>query len=210
MSGGEWVLQDSRTNVGDRMMFWAKDAAGYTTNLDQAERYTQADAAGRNQRRETDIPWPLAYLEQRTQQGVDCQYLKPEEVEEGMQSAERAYLAAKGVWNGNDLLWLTDDGDITCDFSLAHAFPVGIARSMAKPTHHNTRAVPAALAESLARKVVPEGRAKIGIALRGTGVALAKPARRRSPPNKCDHCGVFISIAQQYDCCPKCGGDNRP
>ncbi|MDG9809493.1 MULTISPECIES: hypothetical protein [Pseudomonas] len=203
-----WVLQDSRNLVGDRLMFWAL-GGGYTSDLDKAERYTQDQAVAQNRSRESDLPWPLAYLEQRTETAVDCQYIKPEAVESGLQTTERSYMAAKGVWNGNDLYWLTDDGQVTANFAKAHAFPIGIARSMAKPTHHNVRAIPVALADSLARKVVPNGGVKIGIALRGTGVELAKPPRSRSRSMRCGHCGVFISQYQVADC-PKCGGMNLP
>jgi len=208
MSGEVWVLQDSRSLVGDRMMFWAL-GGGYTSDLEKAERYSQEQAQDQNRSRKSDIPWPLAYLEKRTETAVDCQYLKAEAVEAGLQAAERGYLHAERAWNGNDLYWLTDDGDITSNFARAHAFPIGIARAMAKPKHHNVRLVPAALAEQLARKVVPAGAVKVGIALRGTGVVLAKPPRVRST-NRCYYCGVFISRNQVADGCPNCGKDNLP
>ncbi|MDH1403700.1 hypothetical protein [Pseudomonas sp. GD03730] len=209
MSTAVWVIQDGRSLVGDRMLFWAKDGRGYTTELDQAEHWTQEAAQARNIGRETNIPWPLAYLEQHAETAVDCQYLRADAIEEGLKTAERSYLYAAKAWNGNDLYWLTDDGDITSNFARAHAFPIGIARSMAKPEHHNVRLVPAAVAEQLARKVVPAGAVKIGIALRGTGVVLAKPPRVRST-NRCYYCGVFISRNQVADGCPKCGKDNLP
>lgn len=206
----EFVLQDSRGNTGDRLMFWAKDGAGYTTNLDQAQRYTREDAASQNESRESDLPWPLAYLVERMELAVDCQYLKPEAVDAGVQTAERGYLYAGGKWNGNDLYWLTNDGDVTSDFRRAHAFPINIAKSMAAPKHHNVHLAPADLVESLARKVVSSGKVKHKEALRGTGVILAKPPKYRAQRDRCDHCGVFISNAQRFQDCPKCGGDNAP
>jgi len=205
----EFVLQDNRSYTGDRLMFWAQ-GGGYTSNLDLAERYTQEKALAQNQCRETDIPWPLAYLTDRAELAVDCQYLKPADVDAGLQGADRGYLYAAGAWNGNDLYWLTNDSDITSDFRRAHAFPMNIAKSMAAPKHHNVHLAPAPLVESLARKVVPKGGVKIGIALRGTGIKLAKPPRARSIPDRCEHCGVFISNAQRFQDCPKCGGDNAP
>lgn len=206
----EFLLQDSRGNTGDRLMFWAKDGAGYTTNLDKAQRFTKEQAVGHNESRETDLPWPLAYLVDRMEQAVDCQDLKVDAVDAGLLVAERGYLHAERAWNGNDLYWLTIDGDVTSDFGRAHAFPIGIARSMAKPKHHNVRLVPVELVDSLARKVVPSGRVNHKEALRGTGIMLAKRQRIKALPDRCGHCGGFISNAQRFQDCPKCGGCNAP
>ncbi|HCF5858715.1 TPA: hypothetical protein NIH27_006184, partial [Pseudomonas aeruginosa] len=38
-----FYLQDSRSNVGSRAMFW-RAGGGYTTNLDEAETFTSAHA----------------------------------------------------------------------------------------------------------------------------------------------------------------------
>ena len=210
----EFVLQDSRSNTGDRLMFWAKDGAGYTTNLDQAQRYTKEQAASQNESRESDLPWPLAYLVERMELAVDCQNLMPEAVDAGMQTAERGYLYADRAWNGNDLYWLTGDGDVTSDFGRAHAFPVGIATSMAARKHHNVHVAPAALVESLVRKVVPSGKVKHSVAMRGTGIILAKAPkfrawRSRSSIQNCGGCGRFVPSPVYADC-SHCGANNAP
>ncbi len=46
---------------------WAL-GGGYTTNLDKAELFTLEQAKGK---RDTDIPWPKAYIEERAHLGVD-------------------------------------------------------------------------------------------------------------------------------------------
>lgn len=206
----EFVLQDSRGNTGDRLMFWGKDGSGYTTNLDQAQRYTKDEATSQNESRESDLPWPLAYLVERAELAIDCQYLKVEAVDAGLQTAERGYLFAAKKWNGNDLYWLTNDGDVTSDFGRAHAFPINIAKNMASAKHHNVHLAPSELVESLVRKVVPSGKVKHKEALRGTGIMLAKPPKLRALRDRCDHCGVFISDAQRFQACPRCGGSNAP
>lgn len=206
----EFVLQDSRNNVGDRLMFWAQNGSGYTTNLDQAQRYTRDQAASQNECRETDLPWPLEYFNGRVELAVDCQHLKPEAVDAGIQVTARGYLYADRAWNGNDLYWLTNDGQVTSDFGLAHAFPIGIAKNMAAARHHNVNLAPAELVESLARKVVPSGKVKHKEAMRGTGIILTKPRKIMFTRDRCDHCGVFISDAQRFQDCPKCGGSNAP
>lgn len=71
----EFYLQDSRSYVGNDMLFWAIDGKGYTTDLRKAHVYTQAEAQRAHEHRETDIPWPKAYIDARTRPAVDVQYV---------------------------------------------------------------------------------------------------------------------------------------
>lgn len=75
----EFYLQDSRTYVGNDMLFWAVDGKGYTTDMRKAEVYTKDEAVARHQARESDIPWPKAYIDARTRPAVDMQYVKRDE-----------------------------------------------------------------------------------------------------------------------------------
>jgi len=75
----EFYLQDSRSYVGNDMMFWAKGSNGYTTDLRKAEVYTKAQAVAQHQSRESDIPWPKDYIDAKTRPAVDMQYVKREE-----------------------------------------------------------------------------------------------------------------------------------
>lgn len=206
----EFVLQDSRSNTGDRLMFWAKDGAGYTTNLDAAQRYTKEQATCQNECRESDLPWPLAYLEQVAEWAVDHQYVKSEEVDAELLDATRAHLYASNQWNGNDLIFLTGDGGLSDDVRKAEPFPVTVAVKKAAQSHNNVGVIPHLLAVRLAHQVVPAGKVKHKEALRGTGIMLAKPTKYRAQRYRCDHCGVFISEDQRFQDCPKCGGSNAP
>lgn len=205
----EFVLQDSRGNTGNRLMFWAK-AGSYTSNLDAAQRFTKEEAASQNEDRETDLPWPLAYLEARVEWSVDHQYVKPEEVSAELAEATKAHLYASGQWNGNDLIFLTGDGGLSDDVRQAEPFPVGIAKAMAARAHNNVSIIAHLTAVRLSRKVVASNKVNHREALRGTGIMLAKPPRYRAQRDRCDHCGVFISNAQRFQDCPKCGGSNAP
>lgn len=71
-----FYLQDSRSYVGNDMLFWAKDGKGYTTDLRQAEVFSKEDVITRHRCRETDIPWPKDYIDARTRPAVDMQYVK--------------------------------------------------------------------------------------------------------------------------------------
>ncbi len=68
-----YYLQDSRTVVGNDLMWWAKDGKGYTTDLSRAHVFTKEQAVRQNNDRETDIPWPKGYIDARTRPAVDMQ-----------------------------------------------------------------------------------------------------------------------------------------
>lgn len=51
-----YVLQDIRSTADNRMLFWAKEARGYTTDLNEAHRFTKESALAQHERRSTDIP----------------------------------------------------------------------------------------------------------------------------------------------------------
>jgi hypothetical protein len=54
----------------------AQDGKGYTTDLNKAQVYTKAEAVSQHESRETDIPWPKAYIDAKTRPAVDMQYIK--------------------------------------------------------------------------------------------------------------------------------------
>lgn len=71
----KYYLQDSRSYVGNDMLFWARGGNGYTTDLSKAEVYSKDDAVKQHRGRETDIPWPKAYIDVRWRPAVDMQYV---------------------------------------------------------------------------------------------------------------------------------------
>ncbi|MBB5190089.1 ribosomal protein S27AE [Silvimonas terrae] len=74
-----FYLQDSRTYVGNDMLFWAVNNQGYTSDLRKAAKYTKAEAVAQHQMRPSDIPWPCTYIDARTRPAVDMQYVKRSE-----------------------------------------------------------------------------------------------------------------------------------
>ena len=83
MSKQLFYLQDSRSYVGNDVLWWAKDGKGYTTDLSKAHVYTKEKAVGQHEMRETDIPWPKDYIDAKTRPAVDMQYIKRTEALEG-------------------------------------------------------------------------------------------------------------------------------
>ncbi|MBY0475452.1 MAG: hypothetical protein K2Q13_10400 [Nitrosomonas sp.] len=74
MSEDQFYLQDSRGNVGNDMLFWAKDGKGYTSDFNKAHVFTRDQAFKQNKCRDTDIPWPRRYIDSISRPAVDFQY----------------------------------------------------------------------------------------------------------------------------------------
>lgn len=72
----EFYLQDSRSYVGNDVLWWGIKGNGYVTDLSKARVYTKAEAVSQHESRETDIPWPKAYIDAKTRPAVDMQYIK--------------------------------------------------------------------------------------------------------------------------------------
>jgi hypothetical protein len=76
---GSFYLQDSRSYVGNDVLWWAKGFNGYTTDLRNAHVFTLAEAQQHHDSRNSDIPWPCDYIEARTRPAVDMQHIKRDE-----------------------------------------------------------------------------------------------------------------------------------
>jgi hypothetical protein len=62
-----YYVQDARSIVGNCGTWWAPNGAGYVCNLDDAGLYTATRVRGM---RETDVPWPHAYVRERAERHV--------------------------------------------------------------------------------------------------------------------------------------------
>ena len=83
MSAPLFYLQDSRSYVGNDVLWWAKAGNGYTTDLSKAQVFTKDEAQQHHDARSTDIPWPKDYIDGKTRPAVDMQYLKRDEALDG-------------------------------------------------------------------------------------------------------------------------------
>ncbi len=63
--GALYYVQDTRSIVGNCGSWWAPNGAGYVCSIDEAGKYTGAYVAD-HMSRETDVAWPVEYVEQRT------------------------------------------------------------------------------------------------------------------------------------------------
>lgn len=204
-----FYLQDSRSNVGTGATWWAKDGKGYTTNLDKAEQFTRDRAVGQYECRETDLPWPKAYIDERHHVGVDCQYVKPDESALAADGERRFYAAYRGEWNGNDLRWLAKTGGRTSNLNNAKQFSVDHVPGLSARGY---QALPATYIDGKSRRLVSVERMNHMEALRTCGLKLKKikPQKIRRNTYRCEPCGRFLTQRQNYDECPNCGAENRP
>jgi hypothetical protein len=70
-----WYLQDTRSYVGNDVLWWAKDGNGYTTDVSKAHAYTREKAFRLAAARGCDRAWPKAYIDGKTRPAVDMQYI---------------------------------------------------------------------------------------------------------------------------------------
>jgi hypothetical protein len=53
----EYFIQDTRIYVGNCVLWWGPDNRGYTTNINEAGRYTEERAMAQQRSRPSDKPW---------------------------------------------------------------------------------------------------------------------------------------------------------
>ena len=84
--GGErlYYMRDTRSNaiVGNCIMWWRKENAGYTCNLDDAEIYTESKAMSMYESRTSDRPYPKDIIDKMAVRHVDHQVVDHLEYEE--------------------------------------------------------------------------------------------------------------------------------
>jgi rubrerythrin len=83
MSEQLFYLQDSRSFVGNDVVWWGLNGNGYTTDLSKAQTYSKDQAQRMHTARPSDIPWPKDYIDAKTRPAVDFQYIKRAEALEG-------------------------------------------------------------------------------------------------------------------------------
>ena len=102
----KFYLRDSRSNVGDTCIFWAKGGYGYTSDLDKAEIYSLEDAQSHFNSRHSDIPLSKELVDGEARKRVDMQLLSDAGEKQGCDE----YVIRVGErYNGNDVYWLSYD-----------------------------------------------------------------------------------------------------
>lgn len=204
-----FYLQDRRTNVGSRAMFW-RDGGGYTSNLDEAEQFNREAAVRQYECRETDLPWPVGYVRALAEVGVDHQYLSRPEADAHRNEEGRFYAAYSREWDGNDLIWR---GGSRPTSNLEDAIQPGAADAAGYQAQ-GFELWPCAYIAERCRPVVRAFLLDHKQALHSVGLKLPKlqHPRYRSYSSRlnCEGCGRFLSERQRFQGCPNCGASNAP
>lgn len=73
-----FYLQDTRSYVGNSVVWWSNGGSGYTTCINRAQKFTKKQADNLHKERLSDLPWPVEYIDQRVKQHIDMQDLEKE------------------------------------------------------------------------------------------------------------------------------------
>jgi hypothetical protein len=207
-----FYLQDSRSNVGSRAMFW-RDGGGYTSNLDEAEQFPRDEAVKQYECRESDLPWPVEYVLARSEVGVDHQYIDDAEAQAFDPADGLVYVAYERMWDGNDLYWIQSHGSSSSNLAEAGTWPAAEAEEARAKGY---QAWPKRYIDAHSRTVVQACKLDHKKALRAVGLKLPKLQRQkvRRETYRCGSgyggCGRFLRPADYYTSCPHCGMGNAP
>lgn len=204
-----FYLQDSRSNVGSRAMFW-RAGGGYTSNLDEAEEFTREGAVRQYECRETDLPWPVDYVRSMAQIGVDHQDLDQprEQVLSSAPADDRIYVAYPRAWDGNCLIWMSLPAGKASDVSVARTWSLEHAGGFEARGYQPW---PKSYIDQVARPVAVAATLDHQQAIRAVGLKLPKLKRQRVLRRdllNCGGCGRFLTERQRFDDCPNCGERN--
>lgn len=207
-----FCLQDSRCYVGNDVMWWALGGNGYTSDIAKAQLYSLEAAMRQWECRESDVPWPRAYIEQLGHPAVDIQYMRLDEVA-GF-SGGPFFLQAGGETVGNDIVWVSNGGagrttNLRDALTVADADTVpGVARRGSRTT-----AWPSSYVNARARLVVDSQSLdrREALSLCGFEPPMPAPQRAHRAVYSCRSCGRFMSEMQFWSgACEHCGSDSRP
>jgi hypothetical protein len=205
-----FYMQDSRSNVGSRAMFW-RDGGGYTSNLDEAEQFTREHAVRQYEWRETDLPWPVEYVRERMEVGVDHQYLdlKQEQALAAARADDRIYVAHKQAWDGNCLIWKSQALGPTSNLEDATTWSLSHTPGF---TGRGYLPWPKTYIDQHSRPVVQACMLNHKQALRSVSLKLPKIKRQkhRRDVHRCSCCGRFLRMIDMYTSCPNCEASNAP
>ena len=207
----QYLLQNSHESVGSRISWW-RLGGGYTTNVDEAQIYTQAEALSQHQSREYDLPWPLSFVSPKTQLAVDCQDVIEQPLSD-LPADTECYVQASRKWDGNDLYWITPKSGQSANLQNAQIFSLAEA-STQFGGEANARSFviwPKSYILSKTRRIANANTMTVSQALLNTGITLRQPKLTRRQAISCSGCGRFINEQQLWSgSCPNCDTDNRP
>jgi hypothetical protein len=188
MKSDRFYLVCLRDTVGSNTSFHVEKGGGYSTDVGRA-RVINREEAQRfwNGAREIDLPVCADRVDAETVIHVDCQNLP---IKSQIEEHCGDYVAFHHrMWDGNDVYWLTENGDLSTDFTQAAHF--------SKPVNKESFiSVPFSLADSVKRRTFPIAKLNQRKLVQAAGLIIPdhiKRYRRRRGSDKhrfhCPGCG---------------------
>lgn len=78
----EYYMQDTRSIVGNFMLFWEKENCGYVCEIREARVFTQAEAIEQCESRSTDKAWPKWFIDSIIKHTADIQRCSKDHIEQ--------------------------------------------------------------------------------------------------------------------------------
>lgn len=187
----EFYLRDSRSDVGSSSLFWAKDGAGYTSNLNNAHVFSRDEAISQHNSRETDIPVLTHIAREFSYLAVDMQHLP----EPGI--SDLNYLVVKNEYDGNNVLF----SERGCNsFCIDNFRPIAAEKAKIAMEFNNALVCyPADKIEAIARPVVKSIYLQTKTVLRKANIKmnprlLAKNQSKATGKERgnCPECGQIV------------------
>jgi hypothetical protein len=201
----QFYLRDIRSNTGTNASFWAK-AGSYTTNLNDAEVFTEEKALRQHKCRETDLPVSVEFVAGKTRQRIDMQHL---DTSPTLRDADQHVVVVQGEYDGNDVLFI-GNSSFHHDFDRAAVFTLEEACELAAK-NSNYRIYPYDDVAAIVRITVDAIDVRPKDCAAFAGFTLIEPSKPQKEVYRCCGCGVFMSQYQYYASdCRKCGTSNRP
>ncbi|WP_417705396.1 hypothetical protein [Rheinheimera aquimaris] len=199
----QFYLRDTRSNTGSNASFW-KRTGSYTTNLNEAEIFTEEEALRQHKCRETDLPVAVEFVTGKTRQRVDFQDV----ISGPLFDSDKHVVVFNGRFDGNDILFVGNEGR-TFNFEEAAVFELEEACELAVE-NSNYRIYPYEDIKAIVRLTVDAAHVQPKTCAEFAGFTLVEPPKYRKPVYRCFHCGVFMSECQFYGSnCRKCGASNQ-
>jgi hypothetical protein len=202
----QFYLRDTRSDVGSTCIFWAKDGAGYVTDLNKAHVYTKEEAQRYFDSRDTDIPYSKEQVDQAATVRVDHQYLP----DVATLTDDLCVIHIVGEYNGNDIYWLTDayhSIEYTDALVLSHADALNKVAHLAK---YNVKAdvYPKHAIDNIARRTFQASNVHKRKMVTGAGIKSNHPRKRNRATTgrtrgNCHVCGNItwgLSPYEAYTC----------
>jgi len=178
MKSDRFYLVCLRETVGSNLSFHVHSHGGYSTDLDKA-RVLNREEAQRfwNGAREIDLPVCADRVDSEALIHVDYQNLP---IESQIDDQCRDYVAFRqGMWDGNDVYWLTDNGELSTDFTQA-------ARHREPVSKESFVSVPFALADSVKRRTFPVAKLNQRKLVQAAGLIIPPHIQRYRRRRGCD------------------------